>query len=555
VGWLKEHRRWGKWAVALLALAWFVKVSIDQLRLVGDWRVDDAYISFGYAKNLIEGRGLTYAGGELRVEGYSNFLWVLISALVQSFAPKGALAGARLITMVLGLLLAVFTFLLARRRSGVLAAALALLVMATMTDFARAAQSGLETVPYTALLMFAFFAYLREAPERRRWSLLAFVPVALMRIDGVMPLAFVIGFELASQIADKRFDWRMLLRWAGPALAIVGLYWLWRWRYYGMWLPTTYYAKNMVTNDDQYRGASYVIEGLRDLGLLWPMLLAAFGVGRRPSREGVCLLAFTLLSLISAARVGGDWMPFNRFLLPVVPFMLVLFAWGASELWRAARELHLVAALASLVVTLGVASNTAEAANALTVESPREEWKIKEAKAIEGHTRGLLATSPFITAIVRSEADTLVTDYGGIFPFFTKVNVIEMWGLCNKEIALRGTTRGVAAVFGKTCVECYADWQPDYFHVITPLLRRPNSLTNIDQVIDNVFQGRALNRVLDFRRNYAVGRVVRRGSRDALFFLERRRPDRPLEKRTVGDLVVDYPFEPKRGRAEVAGPP
>ena len=40
---------------------------------------DDAYISFRYADNLVHGLGLVWNPGE-RVEGYTNFLWVLIIA-------------------------------------------------------------------------------------------------------------------------------------------------------------------------------------------------------------------------------------------------------------------------------------------------------------------------------------------------------------------------------------------------------------------------------------------------------------------------------------------
>ena len=39
--------------------------------------IDDAYISFRYAVNLANGFGLTYNPGQL-VEGYSNFLWVIL---------------------------------------------------------------------------------------------------------------------------------------------------------------------------------------------------------------------------------------------------------------------------------------------------------------------------------------------------------------------------------------------------------------------------------------------------------------------------------------------
>ena len=49
-------------------LAWLVSLSW--------WLTDDAFISFRYARNLLEGHGLVFNPGE-RVEGYTNFLWVL----------------------------------------------------------------------------------------------------------------------------------------------------------------------------------------------------------------------------------------------------------------------------------------------------------------------------------------------------------------------------------------------------------------------------------------------------------------------------------------------
>src|SRR5260221_14414076 len=41
--------------------------------------VDDAYISFRYGKNMMQGSGLVYNAGEY-VEGYTNFLWTVITA-------------------------------------------------------------------------------------------------------------------------------------------------------------------------------------------------------------------------------------------------------------------------------------------------------------------------------------------------------------------------------------------------------------------------------------------------------------------------------------------
>jgi len=51
-----------------LALAWHNRFILD-----------DAFISFVYARSLAQGQGLTWFGS--RVEGYSNYLWVLWLAL------------------------------------------------------------------------------------------------------------------------------------------------------------------------------------------------------------------------------------------------------------------------------------------------------------------------------------------------------------------------------------------------------------------------------------------------------------------------------------------
>ena len=44
---------------------------------------DDAYISFRYADNYLAGHGLVYNTGE-RVEGYTNFFWIITLILLKS---------------------------------------------------------------------------------------------------------------------------------------------------------------------------------------------------------------------------------------------------------------------------------------------------------------------------------------------------------------------------------------------------------------------------------------------------------------------------------------
>src|SRR6185436_3393334 len=131
---------WGVGGAALLYALWAAWRR--------SWICDDAFISYRYAENLAHGIGLVFNPGE-RVEGYSNFLWTLFSALVIAGGGKPELwapvvsAACALATLAL-----VMTFLYRRgRHPGVVG-----ILLAANTGFAAWATSGLETALYTLLV-------------------------------------------------------------------------------------------------------------------------------------------------------------------------------------------------------------------------------------------------------------------------------------------------------------------------------------------------------------------------------------------------------------------
>jgi hypothetical protein len=157
-------------------------------------------------------------------------------------------------------------------------------------------------------------------------------------------------------------------------------------------------------------------------------------------------------------------------------------------------------------------------------------------------------------AMIRKPGEKLVTDYGGVFAYGTDASVIEMWGLANRDIALKGNHDGVRAMYGKTCIPCYAEFQPDYFHSVTPLLRPMNALSSTSQMIPQIFQGQALNQVLNLRQNYVLGRVSKPGADVALFFLERKRPGVSFESYENKGFVIDYPTGQRASRPPASRP-
>src|SRR5262245_49795700 len=66
-----------RWTFAVLAL---VVAALFAWNVQRTWFLgDDAFISFRYARNLSDGSGLVWNPDE-RVEGYTNFSWVLLLA-------------------------------------------------------------------------------------------------------------------------------------------------------------------------------------------------------------------------------------------------------------------------------------------------------------------------------------------------------------------------------------------------------------------------------------------------------------------------------------------
>jgi hypothetical protein len=531
-----------------------------EISLVGDWRVDDAYISFAFAKNLAHGRGLIFSY-DVRVEGYTNFLWTVINALpIALFPNSDPMIAARVMCFACfaGLLFA--TWRMSRLFAGPVASGVAVLLLASWTDLTRAAMSGLETIPHAMLLAFGTYHYLVELRGVRKRSLWWFTFAALTRISGMIGMAFVIAFDVLVRFADGKLDLRGLLRWALLPVGVFAAYFAWRFWYYGLPLPTTYYAKTLVALNDPDRGARYLWDAARDLGALPIVIVAVLGLGRGFERRTAYLAAAIAFELVYILRVGADWMPLNRFLIPIGPLAVALFANGLSELRRATRESPLPARIAATAAGCASVIWVFVHVDSHLVMTPQEQAKLDRAAWEKFHTyENLYVNRRFFGAITRKPGEVLATDYGGMFGYYTDASLIEQWGLCNRDIALYGDAEGVNPIYGKTCVECYRKFNPDYFHTITPLVRGKNEFTNQLMFINTMFQGWAINRVLDLLNKYATGRVIEPATDRTLWFLEKRRPGIALVPRTRSDgFVIDYPFEPN-GRlasatAQVARP-
>ncbi len=304
--------------------------------------VDDAFISFRYAQNLVDGHGLVFNPGE-RVEGYSNFLWVILTAggMRAGFEP---VAWTRAMGAVALLFVVVCAAHLTHRltRSSVAAFATAIMLAAS-TALCGSAMSGLETGLYALLITAAMTAL---AADRLTLASIAIGLAAITRPEGIGILVVAIVVILIS----RSIRHRDVIKLAVPCIAIVGALVVFRLAYYGQALPNSVQAKSvmlpMLSESPigewpriilNKPGLKYVRDFLYyAYGPL--VLLAVMPLLRRqgPQTAEVAKQRTLMYMLFACVAMGlsvaiynfGDWMSSFRLLTPYLPALTVLFVCG-----------------------------------------------------------------------------------------------------------------------------------------------------------------------------------------------------------------------------------
>jgi hypothetical protein len=319
---VKRESSFGATAAALSLAS--VAVFLWETREFG-LQVDDAFISFRYARNLAQGSGLVYNAGEY-VEGVSNLSWTLLVAMGMALGFE-AESTAHLIARASGVacLLATgwYAALLTGRDRNWLAAVAPLVVLSSPA-FGVWATSGLETPLITALSLAALAA---DVGGRQRLCSAVLVFALLTRPDAALLVAAIYGMQLL------RGELGSFAAWRGPiivaaALTLLTLFRLW---YFGSPLPNTFYAK--VGGIPIQRGVDYVLKffGTGAGLLLVPVGFAVYSDAR--ARAGALFVALTCLYLVA---IGGDAFRFSRFLLPGLAVLAALGAAGATRALRSA---------------------------------------------------------------------------------------------------------------------------------------------------------------------------------------------------------------------------
>lgn len=425
-----------------LALAAFLALALRTSFLI-----DDAFISFRYARNWAELGLPVYNPGESPpVEGYSNFLWVLALRACFELGARPEVA-SRVLSVTAGALLVVLVhrFLARELALGPLPTALGTLALATFPPFTFWATGGLETAPFALALFAAFALLVRRGGDRggRAADLAAGaagVAAALLRAEGILWALGLPACLLLTRRSDperRTAPPRRLALYAAVVVVGFGAFLAWRLAVYGEWLPNTVRAKAGLSAAVLGRGlrtvATWLLLFLSPLAA--PLALRTRGGERR-------VAAVTALAILTAflgynVAVGGDWMPMFRFLAPATPFLAVALALacaalprgGALALGSAAIALASLPALGRSIVPEAWLRGLAFRSFRVGYQSELERWRTSVAnlERFRWIGKGL--------AQVAGPGDSIAVGAIGAIGYDSGLVVYDRNGLVDREVA------------------------------------------------------------------------------------------------------------------------
>jgi len=386
----------------IISLLFFVLLVF----LFWDYSMDDAFITLRYAENFADGHGLTFTPGDQPIEAYSNFLWLLIIALLYKLGlPTVFMA------KILGPLFFAITGLIwyryyEKQESEYSYFVAPFLFVSVYSSFW--AVSALEMGLYACLLTLLIFSV-----HKRSWHSFFLLPgVVLSRPEGFAIAFAVIILDLILNRKSKSFSWR----WSSVNLMLliltIVILTMFRLQTFGYPLPNTVYAKSVIETGGLFR----LLEGLAYFLPFTALFFYGLWKAMKSWQESSLILIFAgvflLQSLINC--LADVVMNFHfRYLVAFLPFFFAVALYGLSKSRFKNNSKIIFPIFAISLLAPGFA----------VYQSVQKEKEIIIAQ------NGII---DFINKMPETPRISM-TDIGRI-PYHTKAKYNDLWGLASDDI-------------------------------------------------------------------------------------------------------------------------
>ena len=502
--------------------------------------IDDANIFLAYARNISAGQGFVFNSGGERVEGFTSFLWVIVSSLVVALSdqPERVLLLFNIVLVVVTISFCLRSSVLSTQKDTLSYWAMAFVIL-LLSDFFFVAWSTvtlMETALWGVLLTLAALMAIESGEKPPRTSVFAVViavmtltrPEALVWAPAIIALLYVRRASIAGHIPALKHATPALVAYATTAASLTAF----RLAYFGYPLPNTYYAK--VAPSLVYRleeGAkylrSYVTSGAIPFLCVVAIVISTVICAKARFRDTktLALNVIAIVALIVPVLSGGDHFDGFRFYQPVYPILLLnllncarVVVSGVSPGLKSKTRPTYVAR----VLPFGPATptNTAQLVVAavllgLFISLRTVEWVYVDYRAVLGYEfdiaangrhRGKQANVLFEALQSRPSIGTITV--GGL-KYAYEGDVVDLMGLNNTRIAHNGGSRvGLRshAAFEK---RTFYELRPT---MVVPLVQFSEGVSSMDakNSMSSAMTAIILKGLLDdpeFRRKYQVAEV------------------------------------------------
>ncbi len=394
---------------------------------------DDAFISFRIAEHWAQTGELAYNPGQVQPVA-TNFFWVVLLALGNKLTGLSAVRWAQMLGSLAGVGILATVFIAVRAWINRRAAVIAGVLCASGAAWAAWPLAGLETSWFTWMALGGVVTvWFHLHTSRRRWLLVSglFWGLAtLTRPEG----ALWFGLSVGVWLVYRWREWRMLLLWLGAYAVVLvpalGFQW---WTFQAL-VPNAFYAKvHGLTNAS--RGWAYVKDFFQTYRLVYVLPFILPALVRADVRQARWHLGALLAGWgLWVVGVGGDFMPYHRFLSPVWPLLCIGLGWGLDQLETTLVQLKplaqggaktvvvTVVAFLGLMFVLPTFVGTHHATALTWANEERDRMRV-----------GLWLGDHFLPT------DTVVLKPAGIIPYYSGLVAYDVYSLVDREAARGGT--------------------------------------------------------------------------------------------------------------------
>lgn len=477
---------------------------------------EDAFITFQFARHLANGHGIVWNIGEAPVEGYTNFLWLLLSASL----IRGGLdvtCFTQLVGVFASLVTMIYTYRFGKKLFNLPTsyALIPCLFLAVSGPFAAWASSGMETNLFGMFLLAGCYYFVSSVQFDTHHDLvlcfLMLLFATLTRPEGFMVYGLLTALGALFSLGQPRAVWmRFILAFSVYTIPFL-VYFFWRYSYFGFWLPNTFYAKTGGGFSQYLRGVKY--SGLFAFHFLLPLLPIFFifvwvhGFGRATQTNRgqnilkhlrnhinvyICILVSAVYTMY-IVYAGGDYMAMYRFFVPILPFFYLLLGPAIYYLLKSVagtryKEMLTVGIMSFAIVMTFLQSTPIESRLFHKPEFMHgtyqgiqyERWHVARYKVI----------ADFFKEYRRSEQESLALGPIGVISYYSDMTIYSVFGIVDPYIAHKQMA-GISQVLAgheKHDLSYILSKRPTYFLFSLSLLPVAESVPDYSGEVRNIIE-------------------------------------------------------------------